>query len=194
MYANASNGRGDRDELPVLPSGEEVPQAESTEVTKSTTETLMAGERILEALEVAELDRALLAEYHNAGGAASGAPYPTRNPIFSMYNNCSADEYVLKIVRGVPPAQQQDALLVLPFGRVMQLIEHIDVWANRVRPHSFLHLFETKLTFSTPFRRTGLATRPHFPCSLLPPPHSPLANRRDSCVATDDGRSSRSPS
>lgn len=138
MYANASNGRGDRDELRVLPSGEEVPQAESTEVSKSTTETLMAGERILEALEVAELDRALLAEYTNAGGAASGVPFPTRNPIFSMYSGCSADEYVLKVVRAVPAAQQQDALLVLPFGRVMQLIEHIDVWANRVRlllPH-----------------------------------------------------------
>ncbi|GAA6005178.1 snoRNA-binding rRNA-processing protein DIP2 [Rhodotorula paludigena] len=137
MYNNTANPRGERDELRVLPSGEEVPQAESTEVSKSTTETLMAGERILEALELAEADKAALAAYHDevrrapTDEMAKRVPHPTRNAVFSMYNNCSADEYVLKIVRGVPAAQQQDALLVLPFGRVMQLIEHIDVWAHR---------------------------------------------------------------
>ncbi|BGP18651.1 hypothetical protein JCM10213_002895 [Rhodosporidiobolus nylandii] len=132
MYANASNGRGDRDEMRVLPSGEEVPQEEATEVSKSTTETLMAGERILEALEVAEADKAAFAAYHDELRAgATGVPQPTRNPIFGMYNNCSAEEYVLKVVRKVPPAQLQDALLVLPFGKVTQLIECIDVWAHR---------------------------------------------------------------
>lgn len=138
MYANASNPRGDRDELRVLPSGEEVPQAESTEVTKSTTETLMAGERILEALELSEADRMALRAYHDevrrmpTEEMAKRVPYPTRNAVFSMYDNCSAEEYVLKVVRAIPPAQLQDALLVLPFGNVVQLIEHIDVWAHKV--------------------------------------------------------------
>lgn len=138
MYANASNPRGDRDELRVLPSGEEVPQAESTEVTKSTTETLMAGERILEALELSEADRTALRAYHDevrrmpTEEMAKRVPYPTRNAVFSMYDNCSAEEYVLKVVRAIPPAQLQDALLVLPFGNVVQLIEHIDVWAHKV--------------------------------------------------------------
>lgn len=137
MYANASNARGERDELRVLPSGEEVPEAESTEVTKSTTETLMAGERILEALELAEVDRLAMSAYDDEVArapnpeAAKRVPYPTRNAVFGMYNNCSADEYVLKIVKGIPAAQLQDALLVLPFGRVTQLIEHIDVWAHK---------------------------------------------------------------
>lgn len=137
MYANASNPRGDRDELRVLPSGEEVPQAESTEVTKSTTETLMAGERILEALELSEADRTALRAYHDevrrmpTEEMAKRVPYPTRNAVFSMYDNCSAEEYVLKVVRAIPPAQLQDALLVLPFGNVVQLVEHIDVWAHK---------------------------------------------------------------
>ncbi|GAA5823771.1 hypothetical protein JCM11251_003286 [Rhodosporidiobolus azoricus] len=133
IYANNANPRGDRDELRVLPSGEEVPQAEATEVSKSTTETLMAGERILEALEIADVDRTAIRDYEATVRAnpGQGIPYPTRSAVFSMYNNCSADEYVLKIVRAIPPAQLQDALLVLPFGRVMQLIEHIDVWAHR---------------------------------------------------------------
>ncbi|BGP42296.1 beta transducin [Rhodotorula kratochvilovae] len=137
MYANASNARGDRDELRVLPSGEEVPQAESAEVSKSTTETLMAGERILEALELAEIDLAAMRAYEAEVRAASSpeakkrVPFPNRNAVFAMYNNASAEEYVLKIVRAIPAAQLQDALLVLPFGRVTQLIEHIDVWAHR---------------------------------------------------------------
>ncbi|GAA5889234.1 hypothetical protein JCM6882_000682 [Rhodosporidiobolus microsporus] len=133
IYANNANPRGDRDELRVLPSGEEVPQAEATEVSKSTTETLMAGERILEALEIADADRTAIRTYEEAVRATpgQGIPYPTRSAVFSMYNNCSADEYVLKIVRAIPAAQLQDALLVLPFGRVTQLIEHIDVWAHR---------------------------------------------------------------
>ncbi|GAA5891359.1 hypothetical protein JCM8208_002599 [Rhodotorula glutinis] len=137
MYANASNARGERDELRVLPSGEEVPEAESTEVTKSTTETLMAGERILEALELAEIDRLAMSAYDDEvalapnAEAAKRVPFPSRNAVFAMYNNVSADEYVLKIVKGIPAAQLQDALLVLPFGRVTQLIEHIDVWAHK---------------------------------------------------------------
>lgn len=138
MYANASNPRGDRDELRVLPSGEEVPQAESTEVTKSTTETLMAGERIMEALELSEVDRAALRAYQEevrrmpTEEMAKRVPPPSRNAVFSMYDNCSAEEYVLKVVRAIPPAQLQDALLVLPFGNVTQLIELIDVWAHKV--------------------------------------------------------------
>ena len=158
MYANASNARGERDELRVLPSGEEVPEAESTEVTKSTTETLMAGERILEALELAEIDRLAMRAYEDEvalapnAEAAKRVPYPTRNAVFAMYNNVSADEYVLKIVKGIPAAQLQDALLVLPFGRVTQLIEHIDVWAHRVRlllsSFSFSPLVPLSLTLS----------------------------------------------
>lgn len=140
MYSNTTNARGDRDELRVLPSGEEVPQAESTEVTKSTTETLMAGERIMEALELSEADRTALRAFQEEvrrmpnEEMAKRVPAPSRNAVFSMYDNCSAEEYVLKVVRAIPPAQLQDALLVLPFGNVVQLIEHIDVWAHKESP------------------------------------------------------------
>ncbi|GAA5973416.1 hypothetical protein JCM21900_001747 [Sporobolomyces salmonicolor] len=136
MYSSTANARGDRDELRVLPSGEEVPQAESTEVSKSTTETLMAGERIMEALEISEADRLAKRAYEDEVSRlpeelAKRVPPPTRNAVFSMYGGCSAEEYVLKVVRAIPAASLQDALLVLPFGKVMQLIEHLDVWAHR---------------------------------------------------------------
>ncbi|GAA5920365.1 hypothetical protein JCM1841_005590 [Sporobolomyces salmonicolor] len=136
MYSSTANARGDRDELRVLPSGEEVPQAESTEVSKSTTETLMAGERIMEALEISEADRLAKRAYEDEvsrlpAELAKRVPPPTRNPVFSMYGGCSAEEYVLRVVRAIPAASLQDALLVLPFGKVVQLIEHLDVWAHR---------------------------------------------------------------
>lgn len=202
MYANASNPRGDRDELRVLPSGEEVPVDESTEVTKSTTETLMAGERILEALELSEADRTALRAYHDEvrrmpnEEMAKRVPYPTRNAVFSMYDNCSAEEYVLKVVRAIPPAQLQDALLVLPFGNVVQLIEHIDVWAHKVslRARALRQCLAcVGLTCTIPLSYAGLATRPHLAGVVLPPADSPLPDRRDSRPPPDNGRSEGSP-
>lgn len=107
------------------PSADAVPMDESTTVSKPTSETLMAGERIIEALDIAAQDLALIAA--NVGGEK--AP---RNPIFSMYGGIGAEEYVLKVVRSVQAAQLQDALLVLPFGKVVQLLECLDFWASKV--------------------------------------------------------------
>ncbi|GAA5940698.1 snoRNA-binding rRNA-processing protein DIP2 [Sporobolomyces koalae] len=138
MYANSANPRGDRDDLRVVSTanGETAAFEESTQVSKSTTETLMAGERIIEALDISEVDRQAKKSYEDETKRlpeelAQRVPPPTRNPIFSMYNNCEAEEYVLKVVRAIPAAGLQDALLVLPFGKVIQLIEHLDYWAKR---------------------------------------------------------------
>lgn len=109
------------------PSADAVPMDESTTVSKPTSETLMAGERIIEALDIAAQDLALIAA--NVGGEKAPAP---RNPIFSMYGGIGAEEYVLKVVRSVQAAQLQDALLVLPFGKVVQLLECLDFWASKV--------------------------------------------------------------
>ncbi|KAI5474485.1 hypothetical protein MNV49_003208, partial [Pseudohyphozyma bogoriensis] len=135
LYDSNVNAR-DRDELRVLPNGEEAPGPESTEVTKSTTETLMAGERIMEALEISEADQALTKAHQEELAPLSAEQRakiaaPPRNPIFGMYNGIGPQEYVLKVVRQIPAASLHDALLVLPFGRVTQLIEHLDYWAHK---------------------------------------------------------------
>ncbi|KAM0754199.1 WD40 repeat-like protein [Meredithblackwellia eburnea MCA 4105] len=136
LYDSNVNGREGRDELRVLPNGEEVVPAESTDVSKSTTETLMAGERIMEALEISEADRALTKAYEEevekvGPEGAKALPSPSRNPIFGIYNNCGPEEYVLKVVQRIPAASLHDALLVLPFGKVTLLIEHLDFWAHK---------------------------------------------------------------
>lgn len=168
MYTNSANPRGDRDDMRVVSTanGEEAAVEESTEVSKSTTETLMAGERIMEALEISEVDRAAKKAYEEETKRlpeelAKRVPPPSRNPIFSMYNNCQAEEYVLKVVRSIPAAGLQDALLVLPFGKVIQLIEHLDYWAQRVSLFGYVSMVvSTSLTSLNCLRRNGLCRSP----------------------------------
>lgn len=140
MYdANAADQRT-RDELRVqsaaAEAGEDVAGPESAEVTKSTTETLMAGERIVEALELAVADLAAHKAYEDevrglAPELKAKVPAPVRSPMFQLYNNCGAEEYVFRTCRAVPAAGLQDALLVLPFERVAQLISMCEYWARK---------------------------------------------------------------
>lgn len=153
LYESNTNAR-DRDELKVLPSGEEAPAAEASEVSKTTTETLMAGEKIMEALNISELDRAMQTAHEEeistlSPAAAAKIPKPPRNPIFAYYGDSGPEEYVLKIIRKIPAASLHDALLVLPFGKVMQLIEHLDFWADHV---SLLDYFTDSITDSYSIR------------------------------------------
>lgn len=116
---------------------------EAEEVSKQTSETLMAGEKIVEALDIAEEDAATTREYEEArkrvlagaGGevtAKNMAP-PTRHPMLQASGDVSATEYVYQVVRKIPAAALQDALLVLPFSKVALLLGHLDQWASRVR-------------------------------------------------------------
>ena len=114
-------------------------RGEVAQVTKQTTETLMAGERIMEALDVADADLALLAEYETAKSGLSEAqisalPAPARNPLLAM-QGLEAEAYVLQVIEKVSPTALQDALLVLPFNNVLSLMGYLNEWARRVRIH-----------------------------------------------------------
>lgn len=113
----------------------------------------MAGERILEALELSVIDQAATLAYQEelsslSEKAKTTVPPPSRNPVFQLYGGISPQEYVLKVVRMIPAASLHDALLVLPFGKVVQLIEHLDYWAHQVR---FPPLAGVSSCFLTPF-------------------------------------------
>jgi U3 small nucleolar RNA-associated protein 12 len=106
-------------------------------VSKQTAETLMAGERIMEALDIADADLASLTEYQDAKARlppheAEKLPPPPRNPLLAM-QDLEPEAYVLKVVEQVHSTALQDALLVLPFGRVLSLMRYLDEWAKRVR-------------------------------------------------------------
>ena len=108
---------------------EERPEAVSA--GKQTVSTLIAGEKIAEALEIGVPDVALMREYDVAKSTNPSVAPPPRNPIFLAHNNISAESYVLTVVTRIPAAALQDALLVLPFSQVSALFTFLAIWAER---------------------------------------------------------------
>lgn len=115
-------------------------QANETEVsavTKQTAETLMAGEKIMEALDLADAERESFKEYEDAMSKLSEddamrLQAPPRNPVLAAYD-MEPDEYVLHVVQKVQSTALHDALLVLPFSKVVSLMAYLDMWAQKVR-------------------------------------------------------------
>lgn len=117
--------------------GDAAAQAEVAAVTKQTTETLMAGERIMEAIDLADTERAVFQAYHDdmsrlAEDDAIRLQAPPRNPVLAAYE-LEPDEYVLRVIEKVQSTALQDALLVLPFGKVVSLMIYLNMWAQKVR-------------------------------------------------------------
>lgn len=130
-----------REDAPIgsgAPDAEGAPNtatAEATTVSKQTTETLMAGERIVEALDLADAEIAAFREYEEAkakGGLSESIAPPPRNQVLAAYD-ISPEEYVLRVVERVPGTALFDALLVLPFGKVVSLMQYLNYWAQMVR-------------------------------------------------------------
>jgi U3 small nucleolar RNA-associated protein 12 len=111
---------------------------EVSAVTKESAETLMAGEKIMDAIEMADADRALTRDYEDSRARTTGQLKealmpPMRNPTLIAMGNPSPEDYVRGVMEKVPPAQMEDALLVLPFKQVISLLEYLGMWAATVR-------------------------------------------------------------
>ena len=112
------------------------PRAEATSVSKQTTETLMAGEKIMEALDLADSERKAFADHEQVTSKlgqsdAMKLQPPPRNPILAAYNS-EPEEYVLRVIEKVPSTALHDALLVLPFQKVVSLMNYLNIWAQKV--------------------------------------------------------------
>lgn len=109
---------------------------EAEAVQKQTAETLMAGERIVDALELADADKLAFEEYEaeklRLGAAGDSLPAPTRNPEL-LARGVEGDEHVYNTLKKIPAAQMEDALLVLPFRQVVSLLGYLDAWALKDR-------------------------------------------------------------
>jgi U3 small nucleolar RNA-associated protein 12 len=112
-------------------------QVETTTVQKHTMETLMAGEKIIEALELADGEAEAQLKYAEAieklppGERAKIGP-PARNPVLVALD-LEPETHVLRTIERVHASALYDALLVIPFGKVASLFHYMDVWASRVR-------------------------------------------------------------
>ena len=110
-------------------NGEE--KDEAVTAGKQTVETLMAGEKITEALEVGMADLAIMNEYHQAKATQPNLALPQRDPIFLAYNHVSAEAHLLNVIQKIKAAALQDALLVLPLDKVASLFTFLRIWAER---------------------------------------------------------------
>ena len=131
----------------------DIAMTEAAGVTKQTTETLMAGERIMEALELADLERDKMKEYNEnlarlSENDAMRMQPPARNPVLAAYD-LEPEAYVLRVVEKVPSTSLQDALLVLPFGKVISLMVYLTIWAEKVL------VSVCRSTMSNDFQRNG---------------------------------------
>ncbi|KFH48134.1 putative WD repeat-containing protein-like protein [Hapsidospora chrysogenum ATCC 11550] len=99
--------------------------------SKQTTETLMAGERITEALELGIADLNIMKEYEQAKLTNPHAPLPQRNPIFLALGNISAEQHVMSVLQRIKASALHDALLVLPFASVPMLFTFLNIFAMR---------------------------------------------------------------
>ncbi|KAJ2506307.1 beta transducin, partial [Coemansia sp. RSA 2049] len=105
---------------------------ETDRAGKATMETLKAGERIMEALDLADEEMRKWDAYEEQKRKMPHiAPVPPEtNPIL-QFERISHETYVLRTIERVRAAELDDALLVLPFSRVLSLMTYIDIWAQR---------------------------------------------------------------
>ena len=98
---------------------------------KQTVETLMAGEKIAEALEIGIADLELMNEWENAKATQPSLAPPPRNPLFMALGGISAEAHVLNVLQKIQAAALRDALLVLPFVIVPALFTFLNIFAMR---------------------------------------------------------------
>ncbi|CAE6448929.1 unnamed protein product [Rhizoctonia solani] len=113
----------------------ETTEAETGAVEKQTADTLMAGERIMEALDVADAERTAIVAYEEqcrglTEEEAARVPQPTRPPLLEALG-IDGPQHVLRVVEKVPGPALFDALLVLPFTKVVSMLTYLGDWAKR---------------------------------------------------------------
>lgn len=107
------------------------PNGEVAAASKQTVETLMAGERIVEALEIGMADLNVIQEWEEAKVSNPSIAPPQRNPIFMALGGISAETYVMNTLQRIKAASLHDALLVLPFSVVPLLFTFLNLFAMR---------------------------------------------------------------
>jgi U3 small nucleolar RNA-associated protein 12 len=97
---------------------------------KQTVETLMAGEKVMEALEIGIADHQVMQEWAAAKLSQPKLAPPPRNPLFVALGGISAETHVLNVLQRIKAAALQDALLVLPFSAIPMLFTFLNLFAS----------------------------------------------------------------
>lgn len=103
---------------------------EVEQVKKQTMETLKAGEKLMEALDIGIEDVEAHEEYElQLKNDKANAIKPTPNSILIAYS-MTGQQYVMSILVKIKSAQLDDALLVLPFSYTLKLLRFVEIWTN----------------------------------------------------------------
>lgn len=151
----------------------------------------MAGERIMEALDIADVDRQATLEYEEqcrglTEEQAARVPQPVRPPLLVALG-IDGPQHVLKVVEKVPGPALFDALLVLPFTKVVSMLTYLDEWAKRVsnlRRDQIAQLTCRTLGYFDAVNVTHLG---------IPPTDPPPPNRGQSSIKDNTSRSEKPP-
>ncbi|KAI6249958.1 hypothetical protein HI914_01569 [Erysiphe necator] len=100
-------------------------------VSKQTSSTLTAGEKIVEALDIGIADLEIVREWESAKIINPSLAPPSRNLTFMALGGISAEEHVLAVLQKIRAAELDDALLVLPFASVLALFRFLEIFATR---------------------------------------------------------------
>lgn len=125
LYENTLNASLEQDEE----EGDQ--KAEAAAASKQTSETLTAGEKIAEALEMGMEDLEVVSEWKAQKESNPNTAPPQRNLTYMAFGNVSAEQHVLSVVEKIKASSLQDALLVLSFDKVNILLTFIGIWVER---------------------------------------------------------------
>jgi len=123
-------------------------ETESGSAGKRTIGTIQAGERLAEAIELAEAEHAKLTHYRTeleqAQQALSAEELAQRTqggikPLIAPpapdihLMGLSSSHYVLKTLKDIRPSELDEALLILPFPAVVTFFRYLECWAREGR-------------------------------------------------------------
>ncbi|KAJ9651311.1 beta transducin [Neophaeococcomyces mojaviensis] len=118
--------------------GDDPNAIETTDATKQSSQTLIASEKITEALTLGVEDLGVMADYNAAvlrakqNNTKPPAP-PARNPIYLANNNISATSYLLSVFTKLPPQHLTDSLLLLSFSQLPALFTFLTLFTAEQR-------------------------------------------------------------
>ncbi|KAF9975830.1 hypothetical protein BGZ73_000371 [Actinomortierella ambigua] len=97
---------------------------------KQTMDTLKSGERVMEALDLADQEIDAWRVYHAAlAKGEKQAPKPQRSPLLISMRQ-TPEQHVWNVLERIRPADLEEALLVLPFNYVTSLLHWLDVFVQ----------------------------------------------------------------
>lgn len=99
---------------------------------KKSVETVKAAERIMEAIELYKEEKYKWSIYElecKQSGKKKAAPEP--HPLMVAFNADTPEKYVLTVIKKVKSSELEEALLVLPFRYVIDLLKLLDCFITR---------------------------------------------------------------